>query len=387
MKKKKVMLLGNHAFVIYNFRKELIKQLLKDGYEVYLSMPYDDDKVPKMIEWGCKFIETNVDRRGTNPFSDFKLVQHYLKIIRKYSPDIVLTYTIKPNLYGGIACSLLHVPYISNITGLGSGFKKDGLLKYFLTFLYKIGLKKSRKIFLQNKNDEKTLIQSNVVKKSSNNYEILPGSGVNLLEYKKKDLPSNDQIAFIFIGRIMKDKGINEYLKASEIIKKKFGEKVRFDVVGFVEKTDKELLNKLTQLNDKNIISYLDYQSDVKPYLSAVHCLIQPSHGGEGLSNVLLEAAAMGRILIASNIPGCKEVIDSEYNGYLFEAKNHLSLVEQIIKVIEVSDIQRDSMSIYSRKKVENEFNRDIVVNKYLKEIINVIGVNYEKQEKIISNY
>lgn len=371
MKKKRVMLLGNHAFVIYNFRKELIQQLLSDGYEVYLSMPYDNDKVPKMIEWGCKFIETNVDRRGMNPINDLKLIRHYLKNIKRHTPDIVLTYTIKPNLYGGIACSILNTPYLTNITGLGSSFKETNKLKNLLIILYKIGLKKSSKIFFQNTYDEKILISNGIVQSK---YEVLPGSGVNLLEYKPVPFPETEVIRFIFVGRIMEDKGINEYLEAAKIIKEKYKEKVNFDLVGFIENTESELKEKIDQSVQQEIINYLGYQSNVQPFLENVHCLIQPSHGGEGISNVLLEAAAMGRILIASNIPGCKETIDENKNGFLFEAKDAEGLSRKIEKLIITEKSRLESMSIYSRKKVEIEFDREIVIKKYMNEVFEWTG-------------
>jgi len=370
MKKKKVMLLGNHAFVIYNFRKELIQQLLKDGYEVYLSMPYDDDKVPKMINWGCKFIETNVDRRGTNPIKDLSLIKHYLQILKKYKPDIVLTYTIKPNLYGGIACSLLKIPYLTNITGLGSGFKKPNILKKILVILYKLGLKKSSKIFFQNTNDEKILLTNGIVKSE---HEVIPGSGVNLEEYTLKPLPKTGEIRFIFVGRIMKDKGIEEYLNAAKEIKKIVGKKARFDVIGFVEHTEIDLSKKIDFYDKEGIIRYLGYQSNIKPFIEDIHCLIQPSQGGEGISNVLLEAGAMGRILLASNIPGCKETIENGKNGYTFEVKNYKSLVEMIKKIIIKDENELTMFNMHSRKKIEEEFDRTIVINKYLNEIKKII--------------
>ncbi|MFP7277868.1 glycosyltransferase family 4 protein [Exiguobacterium indicum] len=370
MKKKRVILLGNHAFVIYNFRKELIQQLLKDGYEVYLSMPYDDEKVPLMESWGCKYIETNVDRRGTNPIKDIKLIIHYIKIIIKNKPDIALTYTVKPNLYGGLVCSFLRIPYLTNITGLGSGFKSENTLKKILVILYKIALKKSKKIYFQNTNDRDTLIQNQIVKRE---YKLIPGSGVNLLEFELKPTPITEEIRFIFIGRIMKDKGIHEYLDAAKKIKLEFHDKVRFDVLGFIEKTEKELNEKINDLEKKGYINYLGYQSNVKSYIEDVHCLIQPSHGGEGISNVLLEAGAMGKILIASNIPGCRETIEIGKNGFLFEAKNHDDLKEKIENVINLKKEDIISMSNNSRGKMEKEFDRNIVVNEYIKSIRKII--------------
>lgn len=373
MKKKRVMLLGNHAFVIYNFRKELIKQLLKDGYEVYLSMPYDDEKVPLMESWGCKFIETNVDRRGTNIFNDIKLVIKYIKLINKVKPDCVLTYTVKPNIYGGVACNLLGIPYINNITGLGSGFKSESKLKSILVYLYKKSLKNSRHVFFQNNSDLSLFKKLKIVNKSSN-FSLIPGSGVNILEYSFQKLPEFHKIKFLFVGRIMEDKGINEYLNAAENIKKKYKEQVEFDLVGFIEPSEQHLENKINNLHNKNIINYKGYQKEVKPFIEEVHCLIQPSHGGEGISNVLLEAGAMGRILLASNIPGCKETIENDENGFLFDPKNVGSLVTAIEKVIKSSNEEKIQYGIKSNKKIITNFNRNIVVREYMLKINSING-------------
>ncbi|PHD24446.1 glycosyltransferase family 4 protein [Bacillus wiedmannii] len=361
---KKVLLLGNHGFAIYNFRKELIQELLKKGYEVYISLP-KDEKVDKMVEWGCKFIETNVDRRGTNPITDFKLVLHYMELLKEVKPDVVLTYTIKPNLYGGLACRMLNIPCINNITGLGSGFSKGLLLKTFLSTLYKVSLKKSHCVFFQNTEDMRTIVERGIIK---GDYELIPGSGVNLEEYKFKDFPNKDTVTFIFIGRIMRDKGIDQYLEAAKIIKKKYPN-TQFNVIGFVEKTQPHYNDMINQLENEGYITYLGYQSDVKPFVKEAHCLIQPSHGGEGLSNVLLEAAATGRALIASNIPGCRETISEGENGYIFEAKNTNSLVEKIESFIHLTHIERKQMGTSSREKIEKEFDRNIVVKAYMNKV------------------
>lgn len=361
---KKVLLLGNHGFAIYNFRKELIQELLKQGYEVYISLPRDE-KVDKMVEWGCKFIETNVDRRGTNPITDFKLVLYYMKLLKEIKPDVVLTYTIKPNLYGGLACRMLNIPCINNITGLGSGFSKGLLLKTFLSTLYKVSLKKSYCVFFQNTEDMRTIVERNIIK---GDYELIPGSGVNLEEYKFEYFPDEDTVTFIFIGRIMRDKGIDQYLEAAKIIKKKYPD-TQFNVIGFVEKTQPHYNDMINQLEKEGYITYLGYQSDVKPFVKEAHCLIQPSHGGEGLSNVLLEAAATGRALIASNIPGCRETISEDKNGYTFEAKNTSSLVEQIEKFIHLTYVERKQMGTSSREKIEKEFDRNIVVEAYMNKV------------------
>ncbi|MGG3940330.1 glycosyltransferase family 4 protein [Peribacillus psychrosaccharolyticus] len=368
--KKKVLLLGNHGFVIYNFRKELIQELLQKGYEVYISLPKDDDKVKNMINWGCKFIETNIDRRGTNPITDLKLIVHYLRILKKVQPDVVLTYTIKPNLYGGLACRILDIPIINNITGLGSGFNGNSLLKKFLSSLYKVSLKKSHCVFFQNTTDMNILIENNTIK---GNYKLIPGSGVNLNEFIFKRFPTELDPIFLFIGRIMKDKGIDEYLDAAKEIKSKYPN-VKFNIIGFVEKTQSHYQEKIDDYQKQGFVNFLGYQSDVKPFIEESHCLIQASHGGEGLSNVLLEAGATGRVLIASNIPGCRETINIGENGYIFEPRNSRNLVDKIKTFIELPYETKVKLGQNSRKKIEKEFDRNIVVNEYLKIINNICG-------------
>lgn len=366
--KKKVLLLGNHGFVIYNFRKELIQELLLNGYEVYISLPKDDDKVQTMINWGCHFIETNIDRRGTNPIKDSKLILHYLKILKKIKPDVVLTYTIKPNLYGGFACRLLNVPCINNITGLGSGFNGDSLLKKILSNLYKVSLKKSYCVFFQNTSDMKILLDNNAIKGS---YELIPGSGVNLNEFKLKEFPPEHNPTFLFIGRIMKDKGIEEYLEAAKEVKGRFPN-VIFNLIGFVEETQAYYHKKINEYQNMGYVNYLGYQKDVKPFIQEAHCLIQASHGGEGLSNVLLETGATGRALIASDIPGCRETIEEGNNGYKFEPQNTNDLVKKIEAFINLPYQLRIEMGINSRKKIEREFDRNIVVNTYIEKITQI---------------
>jgi glycosyltransferase involved in cell wall biosynthesis len=362
---KKVLLLGNHGFVIYNFRKELVKKLIENGYEVYISLPKDNDKVPKMIEWGCKFVETNVNGRGTNPITDFKLILHYMRILREIGPDVVLAYTIKPNLYGGLACRLLKIPCINTITGLGSGFSKDSILKTFLSIMYKISLKKSYSVFFQNTEDMNILLESKTIK---GDYNLTPGSGVNLDEYLFSEFPKEDSLTFIYIGRIMKDKGIDQYLDAAKVIKHKYPN-TRFDLIGYVEKSQPHYIDKISQFEKEGYINYLGYQSVVRPFIEEAHCIIQPSHGGEGLSNVLLETAATGRVLIASNIPGCRETINEGLNGYTFEAKSTNHLVEKLEKFINMPYAEKVQMGRKSREKVEKEFDRNIVVNDYMKKI------------------
>lgn len=364
------MILVNNDIWLYKLRKEIIKRLLEEGYEVYISVP-NGEYVQTLVEWGCKFVETEVDRRGKNPLNDLSLFIHYIKILRKFKPDVILAYTIKPNLYGSLAGRILNIPYINNITGLGSGFIKESLMKRTLTILYKISLKNSYCVFFQNDSDRKLFESEKIV--HDNNSELIPGSGVNLKEYKFKNFPEEGKITFNFIGRIMKDKGIDEYLECAKQIKENYPN-TQFNVLGFVEKTQFHYQEILNNYHDKGYINYLGFQTDVKPFIEDSHCLIQPSHGGEGISNVLLESGALGRVLIASNIPGCRETIVYGENGYTFNAKDSGSLVEKIEMFINLPLDIKEKMGKNSRELIEREFNRDFVVSAYINKISQLIN-------------
>ncbi|WP_260510283.1 glycosyltransferase family 4 protein [Paenibacillus typhae] len=362
---KNIMIIANNDAWVYKLRKETISALISQGFNVSISSP-KGEFTPLLIKMGCSFIESNLDRRGMNPIADLKLLFYYIRLIKSHSPNVVLAYTIKPNLYGSFAARWIKVPYINNITGLGSGFKKKSLLQYVLTMMYKLSLKKSHCVFFQNTEDLSILLKKGIVK---NNYQLIPGSGVNLNDFSFLEFPAQEKpLTFVFVGRIMKDKGIDQYLQAAKIIKDKYTN-VQFNVLGFIEKTQPQYRELIQRYNDEGYINYIGFQSDVRPYIEQAHCIIQPSHGGEGLSNVLLETAAMGRVLIASNIPGCRETIDVGKNGFLFEAGNTKDLVKKIKEFILLSYSSKKEMGIYSRKKIEKEFDRSLVVKAYLDKV------------------
>ncbi|HFD2047638.1 glycosyltransferase family 4 protein [Clostridium perfringens] len=363
--KKKVLMLGNHEIVIYNFRKELIERMIKEGYEVYVSLPYGP-KVKYLEEMGCKFIDTPINRRNTNPIEDIKLLLNYFKILEDVKPDVVLSYTVKPNVYGGIACRIKKIPYICNVTGLGSGYLNGGIVQKVVQLLSKISFRKANKIFFQNTADMNLLINQNIVK---NNYDLLPGSGVNLKKYKVIPYPTEKEpINFNFVARVMKDKGIDEYLEAAKEVKRKYPYVV-FNVIGMIDQPYYEDI--LIKYQKEGIIEYHGFQNDIIPFIKKCSCMVNPSYT-EGMSNVLLENAACGRPLIASNIPGCKEIIDENINGYTFEVKNYKSLISKMEKFINLTYDKKVKLGLEGRKKVEKEFDREIVVNRYIKEINNI---------------
>lgn len=360
---KQILILANNDIGLYKFRKELIEELLKQKYEVYISLP-NGKFIHELINLGCNYIETNISRRGTNPVTDLKLMVKYRKIIMDIKPDVVLTYTIKPNVYGGIACELMNVPYIANITGLGSAVENQGIMQKITVILYKIAFYKLNCVFFQNKENMKFFIDKKI---AIGKHKLIPGSGVNLNHFHILEYPSDETVEFVFISRIMKEKGIDQYLEAAQYIRSKYPN-TRFHICGFCEEAYE---NKLKELQEKGIIEYHGMIRDVREIISQTHCIIHPTYYPEGMSNVLLESAASGRPLITTNRSGCREIVDDGINGFIVEQQNSKDLIEKIEKFLRITYEEKKKMGIEGRKKVEKEFDRCIVVKKYMMELKN----------------
>lgn len=359
---KRVMILANHVLGLYSFRRELILELLKNNYEVFISAPYHE-KIDYFIDQGCIFIETPLDRRGVSVIDDMKLITRYRRIIKANRPSIVLTYTIKPNVYGGMVCGLLDVPYIANITGLGSAIENESALQRIALVLYKLGLQKSKCVFFQNEANREFMLKKGIV---TGNNQLIPGSGVNLYHYKLLEYPDDQIINFLFISRIMKEKGIEQYLDAAKYIKGKYPH-TNFHILG---NCDENYASIIEEYEKNGLIKYHGRQDDVREFHKISHCTIHPTYYPEGMSNVLLESAACGRPIITTNRSGCREIVDDGINGYVVEEQNSRDLIEKIEKFIRLSFDERRQMGLAGRAKVEKEFDRQIVVDAYLEEIV-----------------
>lgn len=364
--KKRVLFLAQHFTTLYLFRRELIKKLCQDGHEVFISLPESDEN--KFFEdLGCKIINTKVDRRGVNPFKDISLIHFYKKMIPKIDPDIIFSYTIKPNIYCAIATKGKKrkngQPFrqVCNITGTGGTFLKENLLSKLCRLLYRHSIRYSYKVFFQNTDNRDMFIKHKMV---GDNYEMIPGSGVNLEEFSLVELPDDKITKYIFVGRLLRIKGVYDYLDAARVIKSKYPN-TEFYIAGF---TDEECCSKKIKEYSDYVIP-LGFINDISERIKKCHCTVLPSHGGEGVPNAILESSAMGRVCIGSNIPGTRDVIDDGITGFLFEPGDVDGLIKAIEKSFDMTLQQKSEMGLAARRKVEKEFDRQIVIDKYLKEV------------------
>ncbi len=357
---KKVMILANNDVGLYQFRKELIEALLQTC-EVHIVLPAGDF-VSELTKMGCVFHETAFDRHGMNPVEELKLLRTYKQLLRQVKPDIVFSYTIKPNIYGAMACKALNIPCVANITGLGTAVENGGITQKITVTLYKIAFARIRKVFFQNTDNMQFFVDKRI---ALGKHDLLPGSGVNLQRFVPQELPPDEPVHFAFISRIMKEKGADQYLDAAEYITAKYPGTV-FHVCGYCEQAYEE---RLRTLHDRGVIVYHGLIRNVPEFLRQVHCVIHPTYYPEGMSNVLLESCASARPIITTDRPGCREIIDDTVNGYVCAQQDSADLIEKVERFLALPPAERKQMGENGRHKVEREFDRNIVVNKYLAEM------------------
>ena len=359
---KKVLILANNDVGLYQFRQELIAELLKKN-KIYISLPYGD-MIEPLKKKGCKFIDTPVDRRGLNPIKDMELFIYYMELLKKVKPDLVITYTIKPNIYGSLACELLGIPYAVNITGLGTAFQKKGALRALVTMMYKVSLRKAKVVFFENCENQQIFIDEKIV--PENKTCLLNGAGVNLEKYTYIDYPTDRQpVRFLFIGRVMREKGVNELFKAMRMLRKD-GINCSLDVVGGYEENYESIIRRFEK---EGWLNYHGFQDDVRPFIANCHCFVLPSWH-EGMANTNLECAASGRPVITSYIHGCLEAVVEGKNGFLCEKQNARSLYEVMKKFAELPVEDWAQMGKFGREHMVEVFDKRKVVAKTISHLL-----------------
>lgn len=349
----KILIATNHSYMFYRFRRALAEALLRE-HEVVLSTPFvghEDD----LRATGLRCVETPIDRRGLNPVTDLRLLGTYRAMLREERPDLVITYSIKPNVYLGWCCARAGIPYAANVQGMGTAFERP-VLSSVVSLMYRAALRRARTVFFENEENALFFRKRRLLREERTC--VLSGAGVDLAEYPCLPLPQEGVCRFLFVGRIMKEKGVDEFFAAAQQLKRELGERVAFDVVGFYEDAYKETVDRLS---GEGVIAFHGFQTDVHPFYAAASCVVLPSYH-EGMSNVLLEGAASGRALITSDIPGCREAVQNGVSGYLCPARDSAALTNAIRDFACLSPDAQAQMGRAGRALVEQRFDKRAVV-------------------------
>ena len=358
----KILIVVNKDITVYLFRKEFIEQLINNGHSVSILSPYGE-KLEYFREIGCELVDYKINRRGMNPLKEISVMSKFYNEIKRIKPDYIFTYTIKPNIYVGIISRFKKIKVIPTVTGLGSAIKKNGITTRLLIILYRFSFKKIYTVFFQNSNN-KEWFQNNINNRIKT--VLVNGSGVNLDKFEYSEATLSNKTIFLFLGRVMKDKGIDELIDASISIKEKFGDSVIIKIAGFYEDDYKHIIE---DLESKKIIEYLGFVENTVELIRKSNVIVLPSYH-EGLSNVLLEAQAIGRPVIASSIPGCIEAFVDNVSGYSVKVKDSKDLVDKMISFHKLDNHIKLKMGYMGREYVVKNYDRKFIVREYLK-IIN----------------
>jgi glycosyltransferase involved in cell wall biosynthesis len=363
---KKVAICLNTSWNIYNFRLNLARALKNTGYEVVLIAPYD--KYSELLKKEFEYYDIYMNNKGTNPIQDLKTLIEFYKLFKKIKPDIILNYTIKPNIYGNIAAHFLGIKTINNIAGLGILFVNEGIITKIAKWLYKISQKNSSKIFFQNREDYEIFIKEKIVDK--NKCDILPGSGIDTIKFTPIERKKDGIFRFLLLSRMLWEKGVGEYVEAAKIIKQKY-KNVEFQLLGFLDTDNRSAISKeqMDKWVKEGYVTYLGVSDNVKEVIAQADCIVLPSYYREGTPRTLLESASMAKPIITTDNVGCHNVVDDGINGYLCKTKNIQDLVNKMEKMLNLSEEARKKMGEAGRKKMIKEFDEKIVINKYLQTI------------------
>lgn len=369
-KKKSIVICSNYAWTIFNFRLPLLKKLRSQGYKIIVITQFDgyEENISEQVD---EIYPLFISRKGINPLIDFITILNFLRIINRLKPDCILTFSIKPVIYGSLACRVLKVPCIAMITGLGTGFLLNNWITSIIKRLYRVALRNVEVVFFQNEDDKEIFLESRLVKLSQ--CRMIPGSGVDIERFSYQEVPKKKIAVFILIARMLADKGIFEFVEAAKIVKQYYPH-TEFQLLGPLGVQNRTAVSnfQMQTWEDQGLIKYLGETDDVASFIKNSTCVVLPSYR-EGTSRVLLEAAAMGRPIITTNVPGCREIVDHEVNGLLCIPRNAEDLATKMQEMLSLSDSQREHMGILGRKKIENQYNQNIVFELYLNAIEEIL--------------
>jgi len=370
-----IAITSNTSWYLYNFRKNTILALIKQGYSVIAIAP-EDDYSAKLSELGCEFIHINIDQGGTNPIRDIQTFFDFFRIYKRKNIDVALNFTPKNNIYSTLAANFNGTKSINNIAGLGILFINESVTSKIARFLYKISQSKASKLFFQNEDDRKLFLEKKIT--TTVETDRLPGSGVDLSRFVVSPAPDDGTVRFLLIARMLYDKGIGQYIEAARTLNAKYGDKVELCLLGFLDVDNPSAVSKQDMQSwvDEGIVNYLGTSDNVEQEIAKVDCMVLPSYYREGVPKSLLEAGAMGKPIVTTDNVGCRETVEDGINGFLCEPRSSESLTEKLELIINMTHQERLAMGEKSRLKIESEFDERIVINKYLTAIQECLSKN-----------
>lgn len=359
----RIAIVLNTSWNIYNFRMNFIKALLKQGHEVHTIAP-EDTYTPLIREAGCIHHKVKMDSRGANPIKDSALIFELFTIYRGVRPDVVLHYTIKPNVYGTVAAAMLRIPVINNVCGLGTVFLKDNLVSAIAIFLYKISFRFASKVFFQNSDDQKLFVDKKLV--NVNAVDTIPGSGIDLSRFQPVSFKRNKKFTFLLVSRLISDKGVLEFVDAVKKLKSG-GIDAHFQILGAMDPLHKRgiKVDVIAEWINSGTIEYLGTTNDVRQFIQNADCVVLPSYR-EGTPRTLLEAASSCKPIIATDVPGCNNVVEHNFNGFLCKLKDADDLADKMKNMLALADETLETFGMNGRAKMEAEYDESLVINKYL---------------------
>lgn len=355
----------NTAWGLFNFRRAIIRHFVEQGCRVSVCAPYHEDYFRKFRHMGCEPHAIDIDCHGVNPLKDATLLMNYLRLMRRLKPDVSFTYTIKPNLYAGIAAQCLHIPYIALVPGAGQAFIRHTPVTTVVRTLYKVAFRHARQVWFLNSDDAELFRRERLVAKDR--IRKMDGEGIDLTAFPLiKEAHTQRPFTFIFIGRLLMEKGIGYFVEAARYVKQEYPE-VRFRILGMTDSTNKNAvtLEQITTWQNEGIVEYLGAAADVRPYLSEADCLVLPSYYREGIPRSLMEGAAMGLPLITTDNTGCREVVRDGVNGFLCKARDAVSLADAMKRMIGLSAEERQQMGLRGRRLMEERFDIRLIIKRY----------------------
>ncbi|QNF31681.1 glycosyltransferase family 4 protein [Adhaeribacter swui] len=368
----RIAIVINTSWNIYNFRLNLIKALQAAGHEVVAIAP-PDAYSPRLEAAGCRYVPILMENKGTNPVQDMLLIKRFYAVYRQVQPDVILQYTIKPNIYGTLAARLAGIPTVNNVSGLGTVFIVRNLVSKVALSLYRLAFRFPVKVFFQNPDDRELFFHYKLVKSSIT--DVLPGSGINTRQFVPAPVFTRQQpFTFLMIGRVLYEKGVVEFVEASKLLKQKYPE-VRCQLLGSFDEAGNVGIKKTTFMAwvNEGAIAYLGTSEDVASCILKTDCVVLPSYR-EGTPKTLLEAAALGKPIITTNVPGCKETVIDGQNGLLCEARNATDLAAKMEQIYLLPDQELKRMGAASRQLAVTKFDEQFVIDKYLT-VVNSVAV------------